>query len=290
MVDIIKMNGLIPVPISLDSNSLEHDSNQIERELDKGAGLVVLTYLFGSINCTKKVSKLTKKYKVPLVEDCAQSFCGNTYLGDQDSDLVMHSFGPIKTNTALGGAIFQIKDTIIMEKMKKTNNTYPQKDERYFAKRITKFILIKCLSSQPIFGILNLLFSLIGKKMDKLLYTMTRGLGTNTSLDKKIQFRLSRSQEYFLKNRLHDYDSIRVPNFEKIKKLNKSLGIESNFLGMNSLINTYWLLPLQTQSPEDVIKMYSNEGHFASRYTTSLVCLNENSRILKKIVFLPKVI
>jgi len=53
---------------------------------------------------------VTKKHKIPLFEDCAEGYSGNSYNGDPNADITVFSFGPIKTATAFQGAISIIRN------------------------------------------------------------------------------------------------------------------------------------------------------------------------------------
>ena len=99
-------NGLIPVLIEADKDSLQIDENEIEKSINSKTKALMLVHLYGQSSFTKKIIKLSKKYNLKIIEDNAQAhgckFEGKTT--GSIGDAAAHSFYPGKNLGALGDA------------------------------------------------------------------------------------------------------------------------------------------------------------------------------------------
>lgn len=101
----ITENGLIPVFVEPDPNTLEIDDNLIEEKITPRTKAIAIVHLYGRNAYTDKIGKLCKKYNLKLIEDCAQSHgCKHTDGRTTGSigDAAGHSFYPGKNLGALG--------------------------------------------------------------------------------------------------------------------------------------------------------------------------------------------
>ena len=70
-----KTAGGIPIPVDIDSEFRGFDEKDLLKKIDSNTGAVVIVHIGGLISKSlKKIVKICKYYKIPLVEDCAQSF------------------------------------------------------------------------------------------------------------------------------------------------------------------------------------------------------------------------
>ena len=98
-------NGLKPVLVEPKINTLEIDDDLIEAAITPKTKAIAIVHLYGRIAYTEKIGELCKKYKLKLVEDCAQShgckFTDGRVTGSI-GDAAGHSFYPGKNMGALG--------------------------------------------------------------------------------------------------------------------------------------------------------------------------------------------
>lgn len=101
----ITENGLVPVPVEPNPDTLEIDDNRIEEKITPRTKAIAIVHLYGRNAYTDKIGELCRKYGLKLIEDCAQSHgCKHTdgrttgNLGDAAG----HSFYPGKNLGALG--------------------------------------------------------------------------------------------------------------------------------------------------------------------------------------------
>lgn len=102
----ITENGLIPVLVEPDINTLQIDENLIEEKITQRTKAITIVHLYGQCAYTKKIGELCKKYNLKLIEDNAQAH-GCMFEGKKTGSLgnaAGHSFYPGKNLGALGDA------------------------------------------------------------------------------------------------------------------------------------------------------------------------------------------
>lgn len=101
----ITENGLVPVSIEPNPNTLEIDDNLIEAAITPRTKAIAIVHLYGRIAYTDKIGEICKKYNLKLIEDCAQSH-GCKHIDGRITgsigDAAGHSFYPGKNLGALG--------------------------------------------------------------------------------------------------------------------------------------------------------------------------------------------
>ena len=100
----ITENGLVPVLVEPNPNTLQIDENLIEERITERTKAICIVHLYGRLAYTEKIAELCKKYNLKLVEDNAQAH-GCTYKGIKTGNLgdaTGHSFYPGKNLGALG--------------------------------------------------------------------------------------------------------------------------------------------------------------------------------------------
>ena len=100
----ITENGLVPVLVEPNPNTLQIDDSLIEERITERTKAICIVHLYGRLAYTDKIADLCKKYNLKLVEDNAQAH-GCTYNGIKTGNLgdaSGHSFYPGKNLGALG--------------------------------------------------------------------------------------------------------------------------------------------------------------------------------------------
>lgn len=117
----ITENGLKPVLVEPDADTLEIDDSRIEGAITARTHAIAIVHLYGRNAYTDKIGELCRKYNLKLVEDCAQSHgCRHSdgRMTGAIGDAAGHSFYPGKNLGALGdgGAVTtnddELADTI----------------------------------------------------------------------------------------------------------------------------------------------------------------------------------
>lgn len=102
----ISENGLVPVLVEPNINTLEIDDEQIEKAITQRTKSILIVHLYGRCAYTNKIGELCNKYNLKLVEDNAQAH-GCIWNGKRTGslgDAAAHSFYPGKNLGAFGDA------------------------------------------------------------------------------------------------------------------------------------------------------------------------------------------
>ena len=66
--------GAVPVYCDIDEKTFLIDPIDIENKITKKTKAIMVVHLYGLMCDMSKIMKISKKYKIPVIEDCAQCF------------------------------------------------------------------------------------------------------------------------------------------------------------------------------------------------------------------------
>jgi perosamine synthetase len=272
MFSIIAAHGLIAVPLPLNKHTLKVLPKQVEESITPATRAIIITHLFGAIMDTNDIVAVAKANKLIVIEDCAQAFNGD-YKGNPFTDVVMFSFGLIKTHTAVSGGLLIIPNSKLYGQVNALNQQLPLQPRSVFVKKLLKVLMIKLLSLRIIYTAFYESCQWLGKDFDDVLSKFTKGFAGD-DLFKKIRYRLSTANQMFLKYRLNHFNTDQLVK-RKITAKNILQGIPASFrIGDLSNQHTYWVLPVETDKPNEFINYLRSNGFDATQKASSLVKYN----------------
>jgi perosamine synthetase len=293
MFAIIAAYHLKVVPLSIDKNTLGISARQIEAAITPKTKLLLITHLFGAIMETEPLLNIAKLHNLIVVEDCAQAYDG-VYEGDLKSDVVLFSFGLIKTNTALTGAIVCIRNEQLLAAVKILNNRLPvQKGARYF-KKIINATLINMLTARWPFTITYWFCKQFGKDFDALITGFTRGF-PGADVMKKIKYRPCYANLCMLQHKLSDFNQSHIHKRKILANRLLQDVDRRNIIGDANLRHTHWVIPILAANPSLLIDKLRDKGFDATSKASSLVKIDfislslktSNELTLQNLVYLP---
>lgn len=291
MEEIVKMHKCVPVPVDIDLETLAPSLELFKASISNKSRIFVIAHLFGSVIPLAPYMEVCKINNILLVEDCAQAFAGFQYHGYAAADISLFSFGPIKSCTALGGAVTLVKNRNLAEKMRRIEQTYPDKSDLWFLKRLLKYLCLKSLSAPNIFGIFIAGLHSLQIDSDKFICSLARGFSKGDILS-QLRYRPPHRMLKLLQHRLNNLDRWRYERREKLAirffdLLNKS---DTKF-GRKTIQNSYWLVALLIKNPSVLRQKLMAEGFDATTGTTSLTFIGEESvrakRLINNALYLP---
>jgi dTDP-4-amino-4,6-dideoxygalactose transaminase len=262
MARIIEEHRLTPVPVDLDPTDMSPLMASIERATTPKTRAILIAHLFGAICPMDSIVAWAKPRGILVFEDCAQAYDGD-YRGHPDSDVVMFSFGPIKTATALGGGLLNVRDRRLCKRMKDLQEKYPQQPRLAFAKRTLTYSLLKFISGRLPFKLLIAICRLLRRDHDAWL----NGAIRNVPGDFFTEIRQQPSPPLLrlMQRRIRRFDQFRLnQRARKGRRLARILRPLANCPGVNADSHTYWIFPAQFSDTESVIAFLERKGFDAT--------------------------
>ncbi|OCX52015.1 hypothetical protein BEL04_10935 [Mucilaginibacter sp. PPCGB 2223] len=293
MFAIINWHELTLVPIPVNKYTLNMSPAQVEAAITPATKAILITHLFGGIMETEAIVAIGKKHNLIIFEDCAQAYAGNLYNGNPASDVVMFSFGFIKTNTAISGAIVKIKDPALYTEVAARNGEYHQQNTAGYFKKLFKVMFVKLLTNKTIYtGFYNLVMAW-GKDFEEVIEGFTKGF-PGDDIFKQIRHQPSIPNQRLLRKKLANFEQNSVT-----KRVQLAHDILSNIpdnykIGFKNKNHTYWVMPVETHDPDGLIKHLRSNGFDASQKASSLIKLGKadvapqpEELALENLVYLP---
>jgi dTDP-4-amino-4,6-dideoxygalactose transaminase len=117
--------GLKPVLVEPDADTYNISVKELVKQIDSKCVAILPVHMYGRLSQMEEIVKVAKKYKLKIIEDCAQSHFSesNKKMAGTFGDIGAFSFYPTKNLGALGdaGAII-CKDKNLYEKIKALRN------------------------------------------------------------------------------------------------------------------------------------------------------------------------
>ena len=123
-VNAISLTGAKPVLVDVDKTNLLIDTNKLKKKINKKTKAIVTVHVSGRGSNILELKKISKKYKLNLVEDAAEAFISkkkNKYLGTF-GDLGCFSFSPPKIITTGQGGVVVTNNSSLYKKLLQLKN------------------------------------------------------------------------------------------------------------------------------------------------------------------------
>lgn len=286
MIQILHAHGLVPVPIDVDQQGRPYPQC-LDRALSDRSRILLIAHLFGNTIDMEPIIRIAKRHQLLVAEDRAQSFCQVGERGHPESDLVMHSFGPIKTATALGGGVIRVRCATLRDRMTQLHTNDPRQSRWHFFRRVLKFSILKTLSGRRISAVIHHGFQRMGWSFDQWVNAQGTGFAADRLLE-QIRKQPSDPQLRLLRRRWEGWDASIIDH-------RKQLGQQmDHLLGSQGSGGHYWLYPVFDADPEQLALRLRNNGFDATTRSRMTVVPNCDSRQAERahanwqrIVFLP---
>ncbi len=300
ILKIIAEHGLVAVPVDLQFETLAPAPEDVELAITDQTRLVLIAHLFGTQIDMQPYARITQQHGLLLVEDCAQSFHGMPQGKSDVSDVAMYSFGPIKTATALGGAVLCIADGKLTKKMAQIQQAYPTQSTMAYFKRVVKYGFLKILSYRlPITAFIAVL-RMLGKDYSEILKKSVKGFPTN-KLFSRIRQQPCQALLSVLKRRITSFEERRLERHCELGELLcDHLSQRYDLPGSAAAANYFWVFPVETDNPSETIQYLRAYGFDADQRGSmvkvptvpapqgeAVQSISTTDRILDNAVFLP---
>jgi perosamine synthetase len=289
MQDIARHHGLLIRAVDVDPDTLAPSPDSIAAVLSDRTRLILIAHLFGSRVDLRPFATF-RSSSVLLVEDCAQSWTP-AFRGSADADVSLFSFGPIKTLTALGGAVVAFRDQKLAEEFAARVEAYPQLGRWWFFKRIVKYAMLKAASQPLPYGLICQVLTLFGGDVDRAISGLTRGFGQSPPVE-RFRHKPPDAMIVLLSRRLASPANVAQRKSAAEVLLGKAS--DNRAPGSRALNPTYWVTPVLTEDPDAMRRRLMERGFDATRGTTSMRVIGdeperatEASAMMRRILYLP---
>lgn len=298
MVRISREHQLKVVGIDLDGRTLAPVLKDVESKITPQTKAIVVAHLMGGRCEMRRLACLAKKHNLMLIEDCAQAFLGPRFCGSAYADVSMFSFGAIKTNTALGGGILFVRDSLILEQMKTRHGLLPVQKNRVFLKRIFKYGAVKLISTWPCASLIRIGCRYFGSDHDRIAAGMAKGFA-GRDFWKRIRQQPSAAMVHLLANRIRQFDGRKIEERkrrgDRLTRTIQRINPQIEPIGFDALTSTHWVYAILVHNPRLLAKQLWDHGFDATtRSSLALVqstrgssSLPQAKQILDHLVFLP---
>jgi perosamine synthetase len=223
IVDVINMvicAGGVPTFVDLEKNTCNMDAAEVERQITRDTGAVLVTHLHGLACDIERIRAIGEKNGVPLVEDAAQAFSsqvGGRWVGTFGRAGIF-SFGLYKIVNAFFGGMVVTNEESLYRQLKDQMNSFPLMKRSALLHRVL-FGLATDVSTLPLpFSLFTYWFFRFGymHSVDAILdmVTVDRHPLRKSSIPSSLLCRMWPSQANLIKDRL---DGVEAHNADRLR-------------------------------------------------------------------------
>lgn len=311
MPRIAQAHNLKVVGADIDWKTLAPSVDEIESKITPQTRAIVVAHLMGGRCDLVAIADLARRNNLMLIEDCAQSYVGNQHQGSPLADVSMFSFGSIKTNTALGGAVFVIRDRVLRTAMVENHADWPIQSRFTYFTRVWKYGFVKTISTWPFAASIRFSFRAIGRNHDSMAAGMAKGFAGPDFLT-RIRHRPSAALLSVLSRKIERFNPAviqrRRARGEHLTRVISGVNGKIMPLGIQAVDSTHWVFGIMVENPQELTQQLWDLGFDATTYSSLKLVLTANEhasasdssnasestkelpsaeRILRQIVFLP---
>jgi dTDP-4-amino-4,6-dideoxygalactose transaminase len=269
MLRVANRLGLAAVPVDIDLQLAAPRLDLLERAITPRTRAIVVAHLFGTRLDLDGVIAVAKKHGLVVLEDCAQAYVGPDYVGHPQADVSMFSFGPLKTSTALGGAMLTVRNPELRAKMRALQASYPEQRRGEYLSRVLKFAGLKIILSRPVFGLVFKLLQMRGAEFDTTIGDAVRNVAKLSS-SKKLRKRPSAAMLAVMARRLRHFSAAHLAaRTHAGERLRALLGDALPVPAAASRTHSYWVFPVLVDDPKAVMPALRAAGFDATNLPRS---------------------
>ena len=253
MVRIVGWHDLVAVPVDLDIAHMGPSLERLRKAITPRSKVLVVAHLFGTHLDLDPIFDLAHEHGLLVVEDCAQAFAGHDYPGHPKADICMFSFGPLKTSTALGGALIRVKDPVLRQKMRAIQATWPTQPEKAQLKRVAQFAGLKIVTSRPVMGAIYRFFHARGVDYEDAVSDSVRNVAP-LKKKKNLEYQPSYGMLALIDRRINAFrPEMLRERAERGQRLREYLGDSVVMPGTANQYCDYWVFPILVDDPRAFI-------------------------------------
>ena len=139
-IHMLKILGLVPVPVDIKLEDLQINEDQIEQKINKKTKAILLIHNYGNVCDLKKIEKIAKKHSLFIIEDISEvllskngkNFLGSCNLLNKEKHISYASLHASKTLFSGEGGVIFTNSKKISSKLKVLRNHGQKNNIAYF--------------------------------------------------------------------------------------------------------------------------------------------------------------
>lgn len=281
MPKIVGENGLRPVIVDIELDTMGPNLEALKRQITPRTRAIVVAHLWGGLVDLAEIAEIADQHDLLLIEDCAQSYAGNGEWGDSRADISMFSFGSIKTNSALGGAVFRVQNDDLFRRLDVKQQELPIQSRFAYFRRLIKYMFVKAISARFVAWIICRAFGLFGANHDRFAANLAKGFAGKKYF-KRIRQKPCLPLRQLMSRKLAGYDVSQILTRQRLGEhlkerlricfAKRELALQQEFdptqapqvVGECMLRQTFWLFALLVEHPEPLIQQLWEAGFDAT--------------------------
>jgi len=297
MVQIVEAHGLRVIPFACDARTLAPAAGELERAATPRTSAVLFAHLFGERAALEPLMGIARSRRWLVWEDCAQAFAHDGWRGESGADLVLFSFGLIKTATAIGGGLALVRDVDLRARMRELQRLRPVQSRADFLRRIGKAALLHVVSQPRIFARFARRCARQHRDLDEVLHAATRGFPGADFLE-RLRREPSAPLLALLERRLRrPHGSVAAARCKTGEALLAALGDEVEVFGRGAAERRHWIFAVGSADPARLVGQLRAAG-FDATTRSSLIAVQPTGpgpspaasvELLERVVFVPLV-
>jgi dTDP-4-amino-4,6-dideoxygalactose transaminase len=259
--------------VDVDGRTLQPVLEHLEGSITPRTRAILVAHLFGTHIDMGPIIELARQHDLLVIEDCAQAFVGSAYAGHPDSDCALFSFGPIKTATALGGAVVRVRDGALRSRMRDLQNAYPIQTRSAYLKRLVKYATFRMLCKPFNYGLLVRTMGMLGIDYDRALGNAAHSFAASDFFT-QIRRQPSTPLLRMLGRRITGFDRRGAARLQRRtlrgNQLSQAIDV-GMVVGDENASHTYWVVPVRVANRDAVLAALREAGFDATSRSSLIV-------------------
>ncbi|GAA1839426.1 aminotransferase class I/II-fold pyridoxal phosphate-dependent enzyme [Microlunatus capsulatus] len=271
---LVRAHGYVPVVVDVDPATLRLDPDALARALTPRTRALLHAQLLGAADDLADLAAVARRHGLLLVEDRAEAYDGRDRALGPHADVVLHSFGTIKTLTCLGGGVLLVRDPVLRDAMRRRQQDWPLQRTRSHAARLLRGAAMAVIGHPAVYPHFVRLASVRGGDHDAVVRRLSRGYA-DADLLGQLRRRPSAALLALLAHRLGHDDGARVRQRARAgERLRTALGPHVRVLGGSAGRRTHWLFAVVADDPDALVAAGRAAGFDLTRGSSTLVALD----------------
>ncbi len=288
---LVRAHGYVPVALDLDPETLRLDPEDVRLAVTGRTRALLHAQLLGASDDLTDLAELAQRYGLLLIEDRAEAYDGQDRSLGPHADVVLHSFGTIKTLTCLGGGVLLVRDPGLLARMREVQEGWPLQSTVGYALKLLRGAALLALAHPRVYPHFVRLATALTGDHDAAVRRLSRGYRDDQLLA-QVRRRPCTPLLTLLASRLERDDPERVLLRARAgEHLAAALGPHVRRLGARASRRTHWLFPVLADDPDALVAAGRAAGFDLTQGSSTLVALDPRCRrahaAMRGVVYLP---